>query len=60
MGSTAQEAGLKAGDLARALKEHLGGGGGGRPDVAQGQGARAEGVPAAMEATRASIEGALA
>jgi len=55
----AQEAGLKAGDLARALKQHLGGGGGGRPDVAQGQGAQADGGPAAVDATRASIEAAL-
>ena len=33
--SAAQEAGVKAGDLARALAKRAGGGGGGRPDMAQ-------------------------
>jgi alanyl-tRNA synthetase len=56
----AQEAGLKAGDLARGLKPHLGGGGGGRPDLAQGQGARAQGVPEAIEAVSQALHDALA
>jgi alanyl-tRNA synthetase len=56
----AQDAGLKAGDLARGLREHLGGGGGGRPDVAQGQGAKPEGVASAVEATLGAIREALA
>ncbi|MGK0482536.1 MAG: alanyl-tRNA synthetase [Planctomycetota bacterium] len=42
--------GLKAGDLANTVKGHLGGGGGGRPDSAQGQGERSAAVPAAIQA----------
>ncbi len=46
----ALDAGLAAGALAKGLKTHLGGGGGGRPEVAQGQGNRPDGVPAALAA----------
>ena len=57
----ALESGLKAGDLARSLKDSpLEAKGGGRPDVAQGKGARADGVPAAVEALQGAIAGALA
>ena len=37
-GGEAMNKGLKAGDLAKTLAGFLGGGGGGRPDAAQGQG----------------------
>ena len=55
----AQERGLAAGALAKELGAHLGGGGGGRPDAAQGRGQKADGVPAAMEAMRQSLAGTL-
>lgn len=42
--------GLKAGQMAQTVKGLLGGGGGGRPDSAQGQGERAEAIPAAIQA----------
>jgi alanyl-tRNA synthetase len=44
--------GLSAGDLAQLVKTHLGGGGGGRPDSAQGRGDRADAVVSAIEALR--------
>jgi alanyl-tRNA synthetase len=47
---------LHAGKLAGQLAEVLGGGGGGRPDRAQGQGTRAEGVPKAVELARESLK----
>jgi len=43
------ERGLKAGALAGLVRGHLGGGGGGRPDSAQGQGERSSGIPAAIQ-----------
>jgi len=48
----ALETGYKAGDLAKVIASHLGGGGGGRPNQAQGKGLNAEGVPAALEDLR--------
>jgi alanyl-tRNA synthetase len=45
----ALENGHKAGDLAKLIAGHLGGGGGGRPGQAQGRGLKADGVPGAME-----------
>ncbi|TAH38743.1 MAG: alanine--tRNA ligase [Planctomycetota bacterium] len=42
------QSGVRAGDLARRFGQMLGGGGGGRPDFAQGQGAAAEGLQAAV------------
>jgi alanyl-tRNA synthetase len=48
----AQGMGLKAGDLAKRMAGHLGGGGGGRPDVAQGQGQD----PAAVETALADAK----
>jgi len=45
----ALERGLAAGDLAGIVKGLLGGGGGGRPESAQGQGERADGIPAAIQ-----------
>ncbi|MEC8495648.1 MAG: DHHA1 domain-containing protein, partial [Planctomycetota bacterium] len=47
---SALEKGLQAGVLASVVKGCLGGGGGGRPESAQGQGERADAVPAAIQA----------
>ena len=46
----ALEVGHKAGDLAKTIAGHLGGGGGGRPGQAQGKGQDATKVPAALDA----------
>ncbi|WP_431041244.1 alanine--tRNA ligase [Streptomyces sp. P1-3] len=46
----ARERGLKAGDLVRTAAKTLGGGGGGKPDVAQGGGQNPAAVPDAIEA----------
>ncbi|MGW8375837.1 alanine--tRNA ligase [Streptomyces sp. ODS28] len=46
----ARDRGLKAGDLVRTAAKALGGGGGGKPDVAQGGGQNAEAVPEAIAA----------
>jgi alanyl-tRNA synthetase len=51
---------LRAGDLAKLAASSIGGGGGGRPDVAQGQGTDASKVDAAISALRAAIEAGLA
>ncbi|NUP94776.1 MAG: alanine--tRNA ligase [Planctomycetaceae bacterium] len=51
----ALQKGLKAGELAKEFSAHLGGGGGGRPNVAQGQGLKPEGVPGALAATEAYL-----
>jgi alanyl-tRNA synthetase len=39
--------------------QSIGGGGGGRPDSAQGQGQKPEGVPAAITALTEAVRGAL-
>ncbi|MEO0651298.1 MAG: alanine--tRNA ligase [Planctomycetota bacterium] len=54
-GGKAIEGGLAAGALAGIIKETMGGGGGGRPDSAQGQGQNADQLPAAVEKLRATI-----
>ncbi|HEY9371813.1 DHHA1 domain-containing protein, partial [Streptomyces sp.] len=46
----ARDRGLKAGDLVRTAAKTLGGGGGGKPDVAQGGGQNPEAVPEAIAA----------
>ncbi|MGW9155858.1 DHHA1 domain-containing protein, partial [Streptomyces virginiae] len=46
----ARERGLKAGDLVRTAAKTLGGGGGGKPDVAQGGGQNPAAVPEAISA----------
>ena len=53
------ERGLKAGDLAKAISSELGGGGGGKPDSAQGQGLRAEGIDGARQAVLEGFRSAL-
>ncbi len=47
--------GIAAGDLVRAAMAHLGGKGGGRPEMAQGRGSRRDGLPAALEAIGAAL-----
>ncbi|GFH38594.1 alanine--tRNA ligase [Streptomyces pacificus] len=46
----ARERGLKAGELVRAAAKALGGGGGGKPDVAQGGGQNPEAIGGAIDA----------
>ncbi len=46
------DAGVKAGDLAKAFGAQVGGGGGGRPDFAQGQGTQGGDLAGAVEALR--------
>jgi alanyl-tRNA synthetase len=52
--------GLKAGELAKLAAAHVGGGGGGRPEMAQGQGQDPAGLPAAIEALSTAFARALA
>ena len=49
------ERGLDASQLVRELGQHIGGGGGGRPTLAEAGGKKPEGVPAALEAARAAV-----
>jgi alanyl-tRNA synthetase len=50
---------LNAGAIAKAVSAHLGGGGGGKPELAQGQGQKPEGVPAAIAAVEQAFREAL-
>lgn len=50
---------LSAGELAKTASRHLGGGGGGRPDLAQGQGQDVQALPAALAEISSAIEAAL-
>lgn len=52
-GGAALERGVKAGDLAKEVTGALGGGGGGKPALAQGKAQKADGLPAVLEALRA-------
>ena len=47
--------GVGAGELVRAAMAHLDGKGGGRPEMAQGRGARRDGLPAALGAIGATL-----
>lgn len=51
----ANQKGIKAGDLVRAASKVLGGGGGGRPDFAQGGGRDASKIDAALSALAAKV-----
>ncbi|MEO0660903.1 MAG: DHHA1 domain-containing protein, partial [Planctomycetota bacterium] len=55
----ALEKGLAAGALAGTVKAVLGGGGGGRPESAQGQGERADAIPAAIQSLAEAFAAAL-
>ncbi|HFC9340910.1 TPA: DHHA1 domain-containing protein, partial [Enterococcus hirae] len=48
MTKEANDAGLKAGDLIKAIAPKVGGGGGGRPDMAQAGGKNPAGIPDAL------------
>jgi alanyl-tRNA synthetase len=51
--------GVSAADLVRAGVEPIEGRGGGRPEMAQGRGARRDGLPEALERVRAAVASAL-
>jgi alanyl-tRNA synthetase len=51
----AREAGANAGALAKSMAAVLGGGGGGKPDLAQGGGSDVSAIPAALEAVRREL-----
>ncbi|QEO15868.1 alanine--tRNA ligase [Agromyces intestinalis] len=51
----ARDAGANAGSLAKRMAGVLGGGGGGKPDLAQGGGTDVSAVPAALEAVRGEL-----
>lgn len=48
-------AGFKSGDIIKQIAPLVGGGGGGRPQMAQAGGKDASGIPAALEAARAAL-----
>lgn len=52
----ARGAGARAGDLVKVASSVLGGGGGGKPDLAQGGGQDASAIPHALEAVRRAVE----
>ncbi len=60
VGREAQARGLAAGTLAKALGQRLGGGGGGKPDLAQAQGQDAGALPAALDWVRDEFAARLA
>jgi alanyl-tRNA synthetase len=47
--------GHDAREIAKVASRHLGGGGGGKPDLAQGQGQKPEGVPAAISEVKKAL-----
>lgn len=56
MTPAANEAGLKAGDLIKAIAPKVGGGGGGRPDMAQAGGKNPAGIPDALAEAKTWVE----
>jgi alanyl-tRNA synthetase len=54
------ERGVKAGEIVRIAAPLVGGGGGGRDTVARAGGRDVAGLPQAIDAARAAVEGALA
>lgn len=52
----ANQKGLKAGDLIKAIAPHIQGGGGGRPDLAQAGGKNPAGIPQALQAVREFLQ----
>jgi alanyl-tRNA synthetase len=53
---TANEQGVKAGDLIKAIAPHIGGGGGGRPDMAQAGGKNPAGIQSAFDAVATFLQ----
>ena len=53
--AAARDAGLAAGKLVPVFAAHVGGRGGGKPDLAQGGGTDPSGIPAAVHALRAAL-----
>ncbi|BBY08341.1 alanine--tRNA ligase [Mycobacterium noviomagense] len=53
--SAAQDLGIRANDLVKALSAPVDGRGGGKPDLAQGSGKNPSGIDAALDAVRAEI-----
>jgi alanyl-tRNA synthetase len=53
----ARDAGANAGALAKTMAGVLGGGGGGKPDLAQGGGSDLAAIPAALDAVRSALRG---
>ena len=51
----ARDAGANAGALAKTMASVLGGGGGGKPDLAQGGGSDVSAIPAALDAVRREL-----
>ncbi|WP_277210161.1 alanine--tRNA ligase [Isoptericola croceus] len=51
----ARDAGLRAGDFVKAAAKTLGGGGGGKPDLAQGGGSDITAVPAALDGVTSAV-----
>jgi alanyl-tRNA synthetase len=51
------KAGVKAGDLIKTIAPKVGGGGGGRPDMAQAGGKNPAGIPAALAAAKETVAG---
>ncbi|WP_151530473.1 MULTISPECIES: alanine--tRNA ligase [Corynebacterium] len=49
--------GIKAGELVKTFGSHIGGRGGGKPDMAQGSGSDASGIAAGFAAVAAALEG---
>lgn len=56
MNDSAQEKGLKSGDLIKAIAPLVGGGGGGRPDMAQAGGKNPAGLPDALKEAKNWVE----